>query len=555
MIVFTIISIIIFAYFLRYFGCCFDPGFYSIYDKLMVRGPFESPISIESKKIYESSSLVDVLLGRVEVKSGEFWVSINRWMMMVMMIAIVALIVNRILIIKKMIPEYKADIFVYAGVIEGMVIYLLTPVLFVRYEMKYLFVSPAGISFIVLISYCFTVIVICHYSYKKEKAYDNLVHPDKEKTEKDIVEEEKKNKVLKRVAITGIVLFEITLAMWFKAFVICMDYSDHYGNYEKEDHTPRADLEAGYLGNYQNQAVNTEKGLFYIASSNSGEGKEGDCKLVKKMDSDGNISEVFRGEDSHYSIGYYKGYLYLANEQEVLKVDAETGEAEKILTQDEKQDIQDFCIVDNRLYIQTAMSYEEIKRHKYNIDMVESNIYYFEIGEDKLSGPVLYLGDVIDKYGSFFDGEILSFYLMNSSDYHGYRNLRRQSIGQYYYTLNEQMTDSRDISNFLVISDRIVEENSIQDVGSFNVHNGTIYYIHLLEDGFELCKCGMDGTGSEVIDTYTDGIDYIDIDINAFRMAITDNKILVYSTPAYATDDETRDMTLIDSVEYVTDLK
>ena len=58
-----------------------------------------------------------------------------------------------------------------------------------------------------------------------------------------------------------------------------------------------------------------------------------------------------------------------------------------------------------------------------------------------------------------------------------------------------------------------------------------------------------------VIDTYTDGIDYIDIDINAFRMAITDNKILVYSTPAYATDDETRDMTLIDSVEYVTDLK
>ena len=38
-------------------------------------------------------------------------------------------------------------------------------------------------------------------------------------------------------------------------------------------------------------------------------------------------------------------------------------------------------------------------------------------------------------------------------------------------------------------------------------------------------------------------------------MAISDNKILVYSTPAYATDDETNDMEWIDSVEYVVDLK
>ena len=172
-----------------------------------------------------------------------------------------------------------------------------------------------------------------------------------------------------------------------------------------------------------------------------------------------------------------------------------------------------------------------------------------------MSDPVLYLSDVIDRYDSHFDGEILSYYLVYGSDYHGYYNLRRQSFGQYKYIMDKKPLSPQGSENHLSISERDIPSADIPDVGSFNVHNGAIYYIHLLEDGFEICKCGMDGTGSEVIDTCTDGIDYRDIDIEAFRMAISDNKILVYSTPAYATDDETNDMEWIDSVEYVVDLK
>lgn len=555
MIILTAISIIIFLYFINFFGCFLNPDLYSKYDRLLNRAPFFSYPQSVKKQIYGSSNLFDVLFGKISVKSGEFWVYLNRWMMLVMILAIAALIVNRILIIKKRIPEYKADIFIYAGVLEGVVIYILTPVLFAKYSLKYFFVSKPGIVCLLFISYCITMLLVCHFSYKKSTAYNNLVHPDSEKKEDELLEDEKRIKTLKKVGIVGIILFEITLIYWFRPFKICMDYRKNYGSYEKEDHARRTDLEDAYLGNYQNKAVSTEKGLFFIASSEKGKGKEGDYKIVKKMDSDGNVTEVYRSEGNHYSIGYHEGYIYLANEYEIIKVDVDTGESEQIIVPENKQQIQDFCIIDDRLYVQSTTSYVEMKKLHYDPDKIENKIVYFEIKGDALSDPVLYLSDVIDRYDSHFDGEILSYYLVYGSDYHGYYNLRRQSFGQYKYIMDKKPLSPQGSENHLSISERDIPSADIPDVGSFNVHNGAIYYIHLLEDGFEICKCGMDGTGSEVIDTCTDGIDYRDIDIEAFRMAISDNKILVYSTPAYATDDETNDMEWIDSVEYVVDLK
>ena len=554
MIVFSIISIIIFLYFFRFFGCCLNPGFDSIYDDLLVREAFEHPVGFGGERLFKSTSLMDVLLGRVEIQSGEFWVSINRWMMLVMVLAIAALIVNRILVIKKMIPEYKADIFIYLGVLEAVVIYLLTPLLFAKYEVKYFFVSITGISFAVLICYCFTMIAICHFSHEKEKAYNDLVHPEKEKTEANVVKEEKRIKTLKRVGITGIVLFELTLLFWFKSFMICMNYKENYGSYEQVNHTDKMYLAENYLGNYQNKAVNTDSGLYYIGYVDTGEGRgEGFPEKINKLDAEGNISEVYVGEDYLSSIAYYDGYLYAAHRRGIIKINPENGEAEKVLRPEDKYEFSDFCMVDNRMYIQSSPD-ADIKGVYSNTTDLKDYIVYCDIEGDSLSKPVLYLGDVKEyNHDRGYDGEILYMYVMNIHELHTYGYSRHQYYSDYGYEVSESVGDDG-VENILSIEHRNIPDGCIEDVGAANVHNGAIYYVHLLEDGFEVCKCSIDGTNVEVLDTYKDGVDYRNVEMDTFKIAISDNKILVNSCDSYAKEGYVTGE-WVNGVEFVTELR
>ena len=65
------------------------------------------------------------------------------------------------------------------------------------------------------------------------------------------------------------------------------------------------------------------------------------------------------------------------------------------------------------------------------------------------------------------------------------------------------------------------------DIGCINIQDGAVYYVQLKEDGFDICKCNPDGSDIEVIDTYTDGLDYTVYSHKAIRMCLSDNKIVV----------------------------
>ena len=51
----------------------------------------------------------------------------------------------------------------------------------------------------------------------------------------------------------------------FRAFRTCSQYSANYGKFFEEDHDEmRERLEKGYVGNFQNQAVETDEGLYFL---------------------------------------------------------------------------------------------------------------------------------------------------------------------------------------------------------------------------------------------------------------------------------------------------
>ena len=345
-----------------------------------------------------------------------------------------------------------------------------------------------------------------------------------------------------------------------------------------------ADLANGWMKSYrldyklEQESLNTEidQALNDYASKNGGTGgNRPDAKLLLqdknlvnypvlieykgykdklvKLDAEGNISEVYVGEDYLSSIAYYDGYLYAAHRRGIIKINPENGEAEKVLRPEDKYEFSDFCMVDNRMYIQSSPD-ADIKGVYSNTTDLKDYIVYCDIEGDSLSKPVLYLGDVKEyNHDRGYDGEILYMYVMNIYELHTYGYSRHQYYSDYGYEVSESVGDDG-VENILSIEHRNIPDGCIEDVGAANVHNGAIYYVHLLEDGFEVCKCSIDGTNVEVLDTYKDGVDYRDVEMDTFKIAISDNKILVNSCDSYAKEGYVTGE-WVNGVEFVTELR
>ena len=134
MFVLTIISIILFVMCLWYFVTPFNPGFESVSDALFNRDPFESSSNITNKIINGHGN--EVFNSDVKYEVGDFWVYLSRFMMCVMIAAIILLIVTRVLGHKGKVRDYKIDIPVYVLVILSFAVYYLTPILFAEYKVE-----------------------------------------------------------------------------------------------------------------------------------------------------------------------------------------------------------------------------------------------------------------------------------------------------------------------------------------------------------------------------------------------------------------------------------
>ena len=126
MIFITIMAIVLIMHNYGRLAYLINPGFTSDYAIYFVREPFLSSNFL--KGILEDNRIrvglfgdavteVSGKTGRTDLTYSPFWVDMDRWLMAIFFIAIILLLVNRILIKLKKMPEYVADIAIYLVVI------------------------------------------------------------------------------------------------------------------------------------------------------------------------------------------------------------------------------------------------------------------------------------------------------------------------------------------------------------------------------------------------------------------------------------------------------
>jgi hypothetical protein len=418
--------------------------------------------------------------------------------------------------------------------------------------------------------------------YSSDNLEDYIIKDESETAENEsekgkgtIQKDEKKKLSLPLIImIVEVLLFLVPIKFCIEAYKISRDYSSNYGLFDPEDISVRTDLEEGFCGNFINEAVDTEEGLFFIEDNLSvdydGEFHHVNMNdfSVRKLDTEGNITEVYREDSSDrkskydiFSIGYSDGYLYLATKYWIIRVDPKDGSSEQVLFPDDKYGIIDCCVVDGKIY------YLEWREDYTDSELYEKNrIWVAEINGQDISEPELYASDIKIPNGSLFsyhNSDLLSSYLcgeeLHSLYYDGCRSQRLDGK-EYHLEMENPYAESHADKKYnprLFISS--VEEEyyyQMDYVGGFNIFNDSIYYVQLTETGFDICKCDLYGKNTTVIDSYNAGKDLTGSSMYNYKIMIGQGKIYVTAS-GYIFIDPDSDYGLLEpgSVSFVTDLE
>ena len=153
-----------------------NPGFVSVFDQYLFREQFYNSSYIV--EFLKKRNIRDGLFGPLTTEVlcyndtlgftySPFWVAVNRWLLAILLIAMILLTVNRVLVILKKMPEYIADIPVYAMVIFSIGGYYLSVITLGRYVPE-----KASFHTYVLLLILFAVSVIVFGIFRK-KSVDN----------------------------------------------------------------------------------------------------------------------------------------------------------------------------------------------------------------------------------------------------------------------------------------------------------------------------------------------------------------------------------------------
>ena len=562
-------------------GYLINPGFVSVYDEFFYRAPFTNSDYV--LKVLKENGICDGLFGELTTEYtskgsnypftyAEFWVAENRWLMAMLFIAILLLIINRGLVIIKKMPEYISDIPVYICVILSIGAYYLTVMCFGKYTIEK---NNAHNSFLFLAIFSLFAIFFGLYKRaeirRKDREFEEhkkkvLAETQEEKIKKyssDDLEDyiikdeessaENENKKGNRkqrknekkklslpliIMIIEALLFLVPIKFCIEAYKISKDYSVNYGMFDPENMTVRTDLEEGFCGNYMNQAVDTEKGLFFIEDNVSvdydGEFHHVnmDDFSVRRLDADGTITEIYREDNSDKvskyditTIGYADGYLYLSTDYWIIRVDPNDGTSEQVLFAASHYYISDCCVVEGKIY------YVERKE---NTDY--ERIWVAEINGKEISEPELYASDIQIPNGNFVNnycsdlltsyicGEGLVSFLFQESRIQRLDGKAYHLGHDIYYTDKGQKYNSRLF--FFDVGDTF-SSNNMDYVGGYTIYNDSIYFVQLKETGLDVCKCDLYGNDVKVIDSYEIGKDLTDCTNYYFRIMIGQGKIYV----------------------------
>ena len=578
MIIIAMIAILILVQNYTRLGTLLNPGFVSVYDKYMFRRPF---VNDEWKLVYlKNAKIRDGLFGEltteVQGNSGPldftyspFWVDVNRWLMAMLLIAIILLIINRIIVLIKKMPEYIADIPVYAMIIFSIVGYYLSVKVLGGYVPE-----KAGFHATILVLLLFSVFAIVFAIFRKKSV-------DSENKES----EKKKNSKGRKIFTTIVVIVEVLLFLilpsrfMIDAIKLSNDYKVNYaGSFKPNKVKVRYDLEKnGFAGNFANMAVDTEEGLYFIENEDSGDVYDIDADdecyekgktivnttHIRKLDENGNITDVFPADnyekDEYYSfinIGYADDYLYASTYYYISQIDPKDGSEVEVISAQPDYYIAEMCVVDDKLY------YMEHPQDKTSGN--KSMAWVCEIDGNNLSEPELYVSG-LDR-GLFYNFKqyessslltnIVIRDFVNNPYFDGARFQKCKGKILYIdrgYTWNDNYRSTN-----LVIRDdsNPYNVNYIDNVGGFTIYNSSIYYIQLKENGFDICKCDLDASNIEVIDTYT-----CDKDLtknyyqSIYRIMIGQGKIYVSAYGEIYPKEEYYSHLEFGSIKYVTDLK
>ena len=491
---------------LMYF-CCFvtalntdNPGFTSFYDTIMNRAFFVDPSTLD----------------RAHSEGKLFFISLmNSWLTLVLSVAAVIIIINYFMVRFKATLQHVTEITVCLCVSLSIALYYYAFLVEARYE---LVMSSAHIGYFVtaglsLVIAVFKIILLVrdHKGVKKTL----LIFP----------------------AFVLLLFVELFFFCGFKGYRMCKEYSVNYGLYGQEEHVLRTDLEESFAGNFSNQAVDTDEGLFFLDYDGS---IYPEC--IKRMDSNGEISTVFRVTDDSklWTIGYDDGYLFVNRKKDIIRIDPDTGLSEKAVEPEGDDYISDACVVDGKLY------YVIFSDNK-------SRIMVSEIEDGVLAEPQLYISDINISGVTSYDTEanLLQVYIIGEPA----RTRSRRGMWQQraearfeYYVLYEDEGFGADCPVMVLCADDSSKEYTFY-VDGINVYNGKLYYVLLTERGFDICRCDLDGSNSEVIDSADLGVDCRDMRTGAMRIMTGQGKILVTCSdmePLLGADNDT--------VYYVTDL-
>ena len=447
-----------------------EPGFTSFYDTIMKRAPFDATEHLQE-------TFISVM---------------HNWLIFVLFAAFVFILINHFLLLIKVALRHITEAIVGFCIFLSFAYYYYAYIRLARYEIvmsdtHIIYFVTAGLSLLIAV---FKIILLIrdHKGVKK----GHLVFPA-------LV-----------LSAFGVMFFSYGI----KGYGICKEYNVNYGIYGQEEHVLRTDLEDAFIGNFANQAVDTEKGLFFIDYES-----QAFPTCIKRMDSNGEISTVYRSSDRWlWTIGYDDGYLFVNCRNDLIRIDPDTGADEKIIDPEDPEYISDACVVDGKLYY--VLNDDKAPR-----------IMVCEIEDGELSEAQLYISD-IDLIGVWTydpDADLLEVYIAGEPAHPGWSHgsWQQRAEGMYRYYITEGQDEELDRCTALAICSEDGSKEFMYYVDAINVHNGMLYYVLLNDHGFDICRCDLDGSNTEVLDSVDLGAECRDLYVGGIRIIIGQGRIVV----------------------------
>ena len=510
-----IIFILVLIICIMVLGTLENPGFISEFDILLYRSPF-----IADK--YEPA---------------KYWVAANSWLMAVMILTIIMILISVYRINNGKSKPYITYVPTYASLVLAIIIYYATAIIGGRYTLtmsdKQLKPMQVGLCSIAMI-------VICIVKYKKfleTQSYstESQVSSDSANSSatspsSSVVSNVKAPVLLtalktstknnKLYLIITVVLFTLTYPIWLKAALICADYSPNYGCYKKPDRERMLYIENNIAGNFFNYAVDTEEGLFFLDVNP--DGVSDDYTIIRKYDSNGQITDVYNGESAMYAISYDSGNLFLLSDEKIFRFNLQNKIMEGVVSSDNNRCVVNMCVLDGKLYY---MEYDDKDTF--------ATIKVFDLTDGNLGEPRIYLSDVRplpNIYPRDLDNNLLYTYLggetpMDYIDREDKEPTQRYDGQDYYICETNDYSDFVDGNKNYDLSCFLDEENCFSyladdDVFAFTIFQNKLYYAQLCCDGIQIRCVNMDGSEFEILHV-------CDCEINSESCYTLDNSRLI----------------------------